>query len=340
MKRWIVKAGATSVDDLVLQEVLLPEPGAGEVRVKVHAASLNARDELLVNATFAPVGADFIALSDGAGEIDAIGPDVDGWSIGDRVTGSYFPGWVDGPPAPGQGWGLGSEGQDGMLAQCVVLPAGRVTPMPKTLSFAEAACLPCAALTAWTALNGDRPYRNRIGNGDKVLVTGTGAVALFSLLLAKASGAEVVVTTSDAAKVDRLLALGASDTVNYRTTPAWGEVAAQRTGGFDRVVNAAGGSALDQSLAALAPGGEIAFMGLFDRAETPPDFVVLMMKGASIRGTSVGSALAHRDMVEFIDAHGIKPVIAETFALDDAKAAYRAAASGERFGKVVIDVAG
>ena len=125
-----------------------------------------------------------------------------------------FDGHFLGPPAPDQGWGLGSEGEDGMLAEYVVLRAERVTPAPKTLWFREAACLPCAALTAWTALNGDRPYRNPIGKGDKVLVTGTGSVALFSLLFARAMGAEVVATTSDAGKAEKVRALGASDTIN------------------------------------------------------------------------------------------------------------------------------
>lgn len=340
MKRWIVKKGATSLDDLVEDEVSMPMPGPGEVRVKVHAVSLNARDQLLLNGAYGTAGADFVAISDGAGEIDAIGSDVGDRFIGERVTGLYFRSWVDGPPVPDQGWGLGSEGQDGMLAEYVVLPASRVTPMPETLSFEEAACLPCAALTAWTALMGDRPYKDPIGEGDKVLVTGTGSVSLFSVLFAKALGAHVVATTSDANKAEQVRALGASDTLNYKTQPNWGELAAGRVGGFNRVVNAAGGASMDQSIAALAPGGSIAFMGLFDHAEAPPNLIALMMKGGAIRGTAVGSARAYRDMVEFIDDRGIKPTIAATFGFADTKAAYQAAASGEPFGKVVINVSG
>ena len=338
MKRWIVKAGATSLDGLVLEQSPVPEPGAGEVRVKVHAVSLNARDQLIIKGQYGVATGDFIAISDGAGEIDALGPNVDGWSVGDKVTGLYFKAWVDGPPAAGQGWGLGSDGEDGMLAEYVILRADRITPAPKTLSFEQAACLPCAALTAWSALNGNRPYKNRIGEGDKVLVTGTGAVAQFAIQFAKATGAEAVATSRQDDKFEKVRALGASAIVNYASDPAWGETAAASTGGFDRVVNAIGGSALDQSIAALAPGGEIAFMGLFDQAETAPNFTGLMTVGGSIRGIGVGSAMAHKDMVEFIDAHGIKPVIAQTFAFDDAKDAYRAAGSGKLFGKVVIMV--
>ena len=340
MKRWIVKAGATSLSGLVLEQSPVPQPVAGEVRVKVHAVSLNARDQLIIKGQYGVATSDFIAISDGAGEIDGIGSDVSGWSMGDKVTGLYFKEWVDGPPAPGQGWGLGSDGENGMLAEYVILRADRITPAPKTLSFEQAACLPCAALTAWSALNGNRPYKNRVGKGDKVLVLGTGAVAQFAIQFATAAGAEAVATSSQDDKSDKVRALGASVVVNYVSDPTWGETAAASTGGFNRVVNAIGGSALDQSIAALAPGGEIAFMGLFDKAETVPNFAGLMTVGGSIRGIGVGSAMAYKDMVDFIDHNEIKPVIAQTFAFDDAKAAYLAAGSGKLFGKVVITVAG
>lgn len=258
--------------------------------------------------------------------------------MGERVTALYYPSWADGPPAPDQGWGLGSPGQDGMLAEYVVLPAARLVRIPATLLFQEAACLPCATLTAWTALNGDRPYTRAIGYGDKVLVVGTGAVSLFATLFAKAVGADIVATTSDDGKAEWARALGASDVINYQTFANWGEIAGERVGGFQRVVNAAGSGSLDQSVAALAPGGEIALMGLFEHAETAPNFIALMMKGALIRGTSVGSAMAFKDLVAFIDAHAIKPPIAATYAFADAKAAFEDAASTKPFGKVVVQV--
>ncbi len=338
MKRWIVKTGATSLDGLVPEQTSMPEPGVGEVRIKVHAVSLNARDQLLLKGQYGIATGDFIAVSDGAGEIDALGSDVDGWSVGDKVTGLYFNGWIDGPPPPGLGWGLGSDGEDGMLAEYVVLKADRVAPAPESLSFEQAACLPCAALTAWSALNGNRPYKSRIGQGDKVLVTGTGAVAQFALLFAKAAGADTAATTSRDDKFDKIRALGASTIVNYASDPAWGEAAAAAAGGFDRVVNAIGGAALDQSIAALAPGGEIAFMGLYEQAETAPNFPGLMSVGGSIQGVSVGSAMAYKDMVAFIDTNDIRPVIAQTFTMDEAREAYQTAASGKLFGKVVIKV--
>ncbi len=317
----------------------MPEPGSGEVQIKIHAVSLNRRDELLVRGAYGPTPTPFVAVSDGAGEIAGLGADVAGWSIGDRVTPHYYPSWNDGPPATNQGWGLGSPGQDGVLSEYVVLPASRLSLAPQTLSFEEAACLPCAGLTAWTALNGNRPYTRQIGPEDRVLVVGTGGVSLLALLIAKAAGAEVVATTRSPLKIEKVKQLGAYGTLDMNGSSNWGEIAAERFGGFTRVVNAAGSAALDQSILALASGGEIALMGLFEHASTSPDFIQLMMRGGAIRGISVGSAMAFQDLVAFVDKHRIQPPIAETFAFDDARAAYRSAAGSDHIGKVVIRVA-
>lgn len=341
MRRWILRTGAANLDSLVLEDAPIPTPGPGEVRVKVHAVSINYRDQIILTGQLGQtLTEDVIPLSDGAGEIDALGAGVLHWKVGDKVTSIYAAeGWVDGPPIPNMGFGLGSNGSNGMLAEYVVLKADRVIAAPKTLSMIEAATLPCAALTAWTALNGDRPYARQVGAGDKVLVLGTGGVSLFALLLARAVGAEVIGTSSQNNKLDRLRALGAVDAVNYRDTPTWGDVVFERTGGVKRVVNSAGGSAMDQAIAAVGYGGEIAFMGLFDQAATPPPFLYLMMKGASVRGTAVGSATAYADLLQFVDAHGIKPPIDRVFSFAQAKEAFQAAVSPELFGKIVIDLA-
>ncbi len=341
MKRWLLKPGSTDVSGLVSEEVPVPNPGPGEVRVRMQAASLNYRDQLILSGMpGVELKESIVPLSDGSGVIDAVGAGVRKWVAGDRVTSIYFGGWVDGPPKPNMGWGLGSPGQQGVLAEYVILAADRVAAAPKTLSFVEAATLPCAALTAWTALNGDRPYTNRrIGQGDKVLVLGTGGVSLFALLFARAAGAEVIGTSSQDEKITKLRNLGASDAVNYKTTPSWGEVVFERTGGVNRVVNSAGGKSMDQSIAALANGGEVAFMGLFTQADAPPNFMALMMKSGSIRGTSVGGAAAYDDLIKAVDTTGIKPPIDRVFGFDDAKDAYRAAVSPKLFGKVVIEVA-
>lgn len=334
MRRWILKDGATNLDGLILEDAPLPKPGPGEVRIRVHAVSLNYRDQLVLGSLDWRVpGRDIVPVSDGAGEIDILGPGVDKWAVGDRVTGLYFK-WFAGPPKPGMGFGLGASEEDGMLAEYVVLPAERVVRAPESLDYAEAATLPCAALTAWSALNGPRP----IGEGSKVLVLGTGGVSLFALVMARALGAEVFATSSQNSKLARLKSLGASDGVNYKDTPDWGNAIFERTGGVDRVVNAAGGGALNQSLTAVAYNGEVALMGLFTEGDAP-DGPTLMSKNATIRGISVGSAEMYEAMVQAIDAHKIKPPIDRRFSFEDAKDAYRVQVSPELFGKIVIDVA-
>lgn len=339
MQRWIFRAGGTGIDDLVREEVAVPQPGPGQVRVRVHAVSLNFRDQLLLMGQYggAPTE-DVIPISDGAGEIDAVGDGVEGWRLGDRVTNLYYPAWRDGPLASGLGLGPGVQGDPGMLAEYVVLAADAITAAPQRLTLAEASGLPCAGLTAWTALNGDRPYTRPLSADDKVLVLGSGGVSLIAVGLANAIGAQVVATSSQDDKLERTRRLGATETVNYRETPNWGEVVFDRTGGVDRVVNAAGTNALDQSIAALANGGEIALMGFMDQAETSPDFIALMTKTATIRGTRVGSAEAHADFVRAIDAGSVKPPIHQTYAFADAQDAYRAQLAPDVFGKVVIDV--
>ncbi len=336
MRRWTLKAGTSDLDGLVMQDAPMPEPGAGEVRVRVHAASLNYRDKLILQdpgEMWRLPGRDLVPLADGAGEIDAVGPGVAGWTVGERVVPLYFRDRLQGPPHPGMGAGLGSRDEDGMLAEYVVLPAQRVIRAPDTLSHTGASTLPCAALTAWSALESAKP----IGRGSKVLVLGTGGVALFALVLARAMGAEVVATTSQDAKKERLAALGASSVINYRDVPDWGQAVFDSTGGVDRVVNSAGTGSVNQSMAALRPGGEVAVMGLMTFGE-PLDPMLLMGKGLTVRGTAVGDAEGFRALSQFIDTHAIKPPVDRTFRFEEAKQAFQAQSSPELFGKIVIDL--
>ena len=337
MRRWILKADTSDLDGLVMQDAPVPEPGPGEVRVRVRAASLNYRDRLVLQDSgemWRLPGHDLVPLSDGAGEIDALGPGVPDRTVGERIVPLYFKDRLQGPPHPGMGTGLGSRDEDGMLAEYVVLPAGRVVRAPATLGHAEAATLPCAALTAWSALEGARP----IGPGGRVLVLGTGGVALFALVLARAMGAEVVATTSQDTKKARLAALGAASTVNYRDVAEWGQAVFDTTGGVDRVVNSAGTGSLNQSMAALHPGGEVAVMGLMTFGE-PLDPMSLMGKGLTVRGIAVGDAQGFEALSRFIDAREVKPPIDRTFRFEEAREAFKALSSPDLFGKIVIDVA-
>lgn len=333
MRRWILKAGATDLNGLEMQEAPRPEPGPGEVRIRVHAVSLNFRDQIVVkDLHWRLPDRDLVPVSDGAGEIDAVGSGVTAWSVGDKVVGLMFKDWPSGPPHQGIGMGLGSLGEDGMLSEYVVLPAERVAKAPASLDMAQAATLPCAGVTAWSALYGDRPVKA----GDKVLVLGSGGVALFALLLAHGAGAQVTATSSQDDKLERMRALGATGLVNYKTSPEWGQAVLQQTGGgVDKVIDSVGN--LNQSLTAVRPGGEIAVMGLMG-SDGPPNPALLMGKAVSIRGVVVGNAEAYRALAEAVDTHALKPPIHKRFAFDDAKAALEAQASPDLFGKIVVEM--
>ena len=219
-----------------------------------------------------------------------------------------------------------------MLQELVALPAGGVIRIANSLNFEEAACLPCAGVTAWNALMaGPHPLQAR----QSVLVLGTGGVSLLALQIAKAVGATVVATSSSDAKLARAQALGADHLINYRDTPEWGAEAARLTGGVDHVVEVGGAGTLAQSITAVGYAGEIALIGVLTReGNTNPH--ALMFKGGSIRGIFVGSKAMASGLNTLIDAHHIKPVIDRRFDITDALAAYRYQSSPDLFGKVVI----
>ena len=336
MKAWQINKGATSLDDLVMVEREKPHPGPGEVLVRVRACSINYRDQAIPLGLYigGAVDRDTTPLSDGAGEVEAVGSGVTRFAVGDRVAGIFFQEWQSGPPNPNVGAALGASPAKGMLNEYVTLPETGLVPLAASLSFEEAATLPCAGVTAWNALmEGPRPLRP----GQWVMVLGTGGVSLLALQLAKAAGAKVVATSSSDTKLARAKALGADLTINYRTTTDWGAEAARLTGGIDHVVEVGGAGTLAQSYAAVGFNGEVALIGVLTRDGNANPHA-LMFKGASLRGIFVGSAEMARSLNAAIDANGIKPIIDRTFAFDDAKAAYAYQASPDLFGKVVITV--
>ncbi|GAA0319728.1 NAD(P)-dependent alcohol dehydrogenase [Sphingomonas oligophenolica] len=337
MKTWRLTAGASSLDDLGMVETEKPAPGPGEILIRVHACSLNYRDQAIVKGQYfgGPISRDLTPLSDGAGIVEAVGDGVTGYKPGDRVAGTFFQNWRAGPPNPNPGVALGAVPADGMLSEYVVLPEQGIVPLAETLSFEEAATLPCAGVTAWNALmEGPRA----VGPGSSVLILGTGGVSLLALAIAKAAGARVIATSSSDEKLARVRALCADEVINYRTTPDWGVAAARLAGGgVDHVVEVGGAGTLQQSMAAVGYNGEVALIGVLTReGETGPH--ALMLKGASLRGIFVGSASMAIALNRAIDATGIKPQIDRVFAFDQARQAYEYQASPDLFGKVVIRV--
>jgi NADPH:quinone reductase-like Zn-dependent oxidoreductase len=335
MRAWQLPAGCSSVDQLELVELPRPDPAPGEVLVRVRANTLNNRDQAIAQGRYfgAAIKVPGVALSDGAGVVEAIGAGVRTLAAGDRVAGTFFQGWPEGPPTPALGPALGCPPAKGMLAEYVTLPETGVVKLAGSLSFEEAATLPCAGVTAWNALmTGVRPLER----GQNVLLIGTGGVSLLALRIAKAAGARVVATSSSDAKLVRARKLGADATLNYKSEPQWGTKAAELAGGtIHHVIEVGGLGTLAQSIQAIGFGGEIALIGVLSmQGDSNP--MPLMVKGASLRGIFVGSAAMARDLNAFVDAHQLKPIVDRVFDLADAKAAYAYQSSGELFGKVVI----
>lgn len=331
MKVFEVKTGSTSLDGLVAGERPEPEPGAGEVRVRIRAASLNYRDVAVVTGNYfaGPVPRDTIPLSDGAGEVDAVGEGVTQFAVGDRVVANFSQG--------GTMNALGSP-LDGMLAEYGVFAQSGLLKVPDRLSFEAAATLPCAGVTAWDALTEGRCVKP----GDTVLTLGTGGVSIMALQLAKAAGARVIITSSSGDKLEKARALGADATINYREFPNWEEQVLELTGGegADRIIELGGAGTLPHSYRSIATRGEIDLIGVL----TPPDGDLtpypLMVKNATLRGIFVGATppAVFAGLLRAVDFNGIEPVIDTVFDFDDARAAYDHLMHARHFGKIVVRI--
>lgn len=335
MRAWMLPAGSDGFDKLELKELPDPTPGPGEVLVQVQAWSINYRDFAVAAGKYfgGVLKAPAVPLSDGAGVVAAVGPGVTKFKEGDRVQSAFFQTWDDGPPRMGPALGDGMS--PGMLAELVVLPESGVVPMASSLDFAQAACLPCAGVTAWNALyEGPRA----LVPGNKVLVLGTGGVSMLALQFARAGGCEVIATSSSDDKLARVRELGAAHTVNYKTTPDWGGFVARELGGVDKVVEVGGAGTAEQSMTALRTQGEVALIGVLS-PEGAPNPRALMMTGGSMRGIFVGSAAMARRLNAAIDANGIEPLIGARFGFEQAKDAYAHAWGPDSFAKTVIELA-
>lgn len=323
------------IDGLSLRTRRPRTPGVGEVAVMVHAVSLSFRDLLVLRGQYVlPVKPDVIPVSDGAGQVVAVGPGVQRVRPGDRVTATVFPQWLDGPLQPSSLPQLGGS-LDGMLTELAVMPEQALVPIPEHLSYAEAATLPCAAVTAWNSLTGDGPG---IRPGHTVLTTGSGGVSLFAVQLGKLLGAKVIATTGQANKEQRLRELGADEVVNYRAVPDWHTAVRDITGGrgVDRVVDTAG--TLEQSLKSLAINGHVAFVGSVSGNWPPLDPRLLFGVAGTVRALAVGSYAQFTRLNEIIAAHRLRPVIDRVFPFEEAGAALRYYESTNQFGKVVIGI--
>ena len=330
--------GSGRPDGIVVEDGVVPDPGAGEVAVRIHAVALNYLDLKVIAGTFPGGRAGLVPLSDAAGEVVATGPGVTTLRVGDRVTSTFFPRWQAGTITEAARRIIPGSTVDGVMQEVAVFREGAVVPAPPGLDWAEAATLPCAALTGWQMLTGARP----VLPGETVLVQGTGGVALFALQFAKAAGARVIATTSSAEKAARLRAMGAEAVIDYRATPEWGDEVRRLTEGLgaDHVLEIGEPGTLQQSVRAAAIGAQINLVGR--PVGAPPVDPALMMgaMGATYRRIAVGSRADFLAMNRAIAALDLHPVIDRRFGADEVTEALRHFAKRGQFGKVVIHLAG
>jgi NADPH:quinone reductase-like Zn-dependent oxidoreductase len=322
-------------DALTLVERESRELGPRDVRVRVRAVSLNFRDLVMARGA-AKRKAPLVPASDGAGEVVAVGGAVERLRPGDRVAASFFPAWRDGPLSDAHHASTLGGGQDGMLAEEVVLPEGAWLALPEQLSFEAAATLPCAGVTAYHALFEAAALRP----GDTLLVQGTGGVSIFALQLARAAGASVIVTSSSGEKRERALAMGAAHVIDYKADPKWGETARSLTGGrgVDVVVEVGGPGTFDQSVAALRYGGTMSILGVLTGTRGEVNTYGIFHKALHVVGVYVGSISMFESLLRAVETSRIEPVIDRSFRFEEARPAYEHLASGQHFGKVVITI--
>ena len=326
--------GADALQPTQLAE---PKPAAGQVLVRVRATSLNYRDLMVASGRYGPgVPLPLIPLSDGAGEIAAVGDGVTRWKVGDRVTGTFFQNWPGGPLRREVFETALGGAINGMLAEYVSLSADGVVAIPSHLNFAEGATLPCAALTAWHAL----VTGGKVSAGQTVLVLGTGGVSMFALQFAKMHGARVLITSGSDAKLARAKTLGADEIINYRTTPDWEKEVFRLTdkAGADHVVEVGGTDTFPKSLRAAALGGTISVIGGVSGFTSEVALRDILVKSVLIRGIFVGSRDMFETMNRAISQQQLRPVVDRAFPFSEAPAAYRYQESGAHFAKVVITV--
>ncbi len=329
--------GPGGAESMMLVDRPAPEPGPGQVLVKLKAATINYRDLLTVKGGYGSRQKfPLVPLSDGAGVVESVGAGVSRFKPGDRVTGSFFEGWLGGEPSEEKMRSNLGGALDGVLCEYRLWPAAALVQTPEHLRDVEAASLPCAGLTAWSAVV-------KLGNvrpGQTVLTQGTGGVSIFALQFAKLRGARVIATSSSEAKIEKLKQLGADFTINYRTTPEWGKLARQMTGhGVDLVVEVGGVGTLNESIRATRIGGSIAFIGVLAGGSKPESRLPLMvMQQQRLQGVTVGSVEDLQAMADAIAVNRMKPVVDRVFPFTEAKGAFAHMASGAHFGKVAIAI--
>lgn len=336
MRARVMQLEGPGVAGIAAAERDVPEPGPGQALLRIGGSCLNYHDAVVVWGLIPGMTYPRIPLSDGCGTVIAIGDGVDSVAEGQRVCANFYPRWLSGPPTIDVKQPIPGEGVDGFCAEYAVVDAACLVQAPRHLSELEAGALPCAAVTAWTALTD-----GRVGPGQTVVVQGTGGVSLFALQLAKAHGARVILTSSSDEKLERGRTLGADDTINYRTTPAWSKEVRKRTDGLgaDIVVDVGGEGSLGQAVLATRVAGHVAIVGVLGGfGDTAIPVSVAMTRNIRMQGVTVGSRDDFDAMCRFMEQHGIRPVLSHTLPMTELGHAVEVLEQGRHFGKIAIEI--
>lgn len=334
MTRALLVAPPGGFDQVSVTQVETRAPGPGEIRVRLHASSLNYHDYAVVSGMWAP-SEPRIPMADGAGEVAEIGEGVTEFKAGDRVVSTFFPSWLSGRAEVIGFETVPGDGVDGYAREEVTAAATSFTHAPKGWSHAEAATLTTAGLTAWRSLFVD----DHITPSSTVLVQGTGGVSIFALQFAKMAGATVIATSSSDEKLERLRDLGADHLINYRSNPEWGRTAWELTGGrgVDHIIEVGGAASLAQSMEAVRVGGHIATIGILSGVSAKLELVPMLLKQFRLQGVLVGSREHQTDMVRALEAHKIRPVLDRSFPLEELVKAFQHQESNKHFGKICLE---
>lgn len=323
------------LDHLAIVEREKPQPGPGEILVRVRATSLNFHDYIVAVGWF-PADNGRIPMSDGAGEVVEVGEGVTEFAVGDHVISTYFADWQDGLVDKKSVSSMRGDQVDGFAAEYVTGKVLDFTLAPKGMSFEQAATLPCAGLTAWRALM----VEAKIKPGDVVMVLGSGGVSIFALQFAKMAGATVIATTSSEEKAQKLRDLGATHVINYTETPEWGDEATRLTGGrgVDVLLEVVGGEGIKQSIAAVRTGGSIILIGALSRKPLQFPMLGVLNKNLRLQGITVGNRRHQQEMVAAVEANAIEPVVSDTFTFDQLAEAFRHQERHGHFGKICVTI--
>lgn len=331
------------LDQLALIEKELKTPAAGEIQIRWHATSLNYHDYLVAIGGL-KTAEGRIPMSDGAGEVTAVGAGVTKWNVGDKVMSLFFPNWINGVPTREKTSAISGETFDGYACHYSCFSENSVTRIPANYSYAEAATLPCAALTAWRAL----VVEGKIKSGDSVLIEGTGGMSIFALQIARMAGAEVFATTGSNEKIEILKSLGATAVVNYKEDVKWGKTIYKMTGGgVDHVIDVGGSATMNQSIDAVKIYGNIYSIGILGGPKGEVVFPKLFFKQVHLTGLAVGSAEMQEDMVKAFEVNNVKPILdqpkalaemgKQSFELGQLADAFRYQETGRHFGKITVE---